>query len=76
MIIGPLTTAMLVGVCAALCWLLWFTGLLLVVLVVVQAVRSDVTVAPQMLLAIAASLFAVGWLCRWISKRIEAISNR
>lgn len=76
MIVGPFTTAMLVGGLAALCWLLWFAALLLVALVVVQAIRGDVTVAPQTLLFMAACLFAAGWVCGWISKRIAAMRDR
>lgn len=73
MIIGPFTTAMLVGCLAALGWLLWLAGAMLVVLMGVQALRGDVTVAPQTLLIIAACLFAGGWLCRRVSQWLAAI---
>ncbi|MBM3343935.1 MAG: hypothetical protein FJY56_17760 [Betaproteobacteria bacterium] len=74
--IGPLSTALLIGVSATLCWLLWGSALLVLALVVAQAIRDDVTVAPRVLLIIAACLFAGGWVCRWFSKRIAAMTER
>jgi hypothetical protein len=76
MIVGPFTTAMLIGGLAALGWLLWFAGALLIALAAKQAITGDVTVAPQTLLFMASCLFVAGWVCRAASRAIAKMRDR
>jgi len=67
---GPISTALLAGCLSALKWLLWVTGVLLVVMIAAQYLRNDLP-ASWYGQGAAAGLFVIGgWVCGWLARRL------
>ncbi len=67
---GPIARAVAYGCAQALKWIFWLTSSLLVVLVVVQYVRGDVTARPLANLLVMAGFAAAGFVSHFIGKKI------
>ena len=69
-VMGPLSSAVLIGCLKGLHYLLWLAAGLLAILVITQALRGDADARPGPNLAIAAVLFAGGAVSGYVARKL------
>ena len=67
---GPVGKAVAFGCAQALKWILWLAGGLLLILVIVQYVRGDVTANAQANLMVMAGFLVAGYICHAAGQKI------